>query len=56
MNAVGCPILGDRMYGSKKRYRVRGAVGESIALFASRLEWNEFDGTLRQYQLIPPWR
>ncbi len=50
LGAIGCSILGDRLYGSKTRY-----LPKQIALFSSRLEFHLENGDPTRLELSPPW-
>jgi 23S rRNA pseudouridine1911/1915/1917 synthase len=48
--ALGCPIVGDRMYGSKVPFRPYGSAGKAIGLYSSLVGW-----TGKTFTLAPPW-
>lgn len=50
LSALGCPILGDRSYGSRSRYR-----SSLIALASICLEFQDGDGALVKCEIPPPW-
>ena len=49
--ALGCPILGDTMYGSKLPYAARG-----IGLFSTAVLFPGPDRKAWHFELTPPWR
>jgi 23S rRNA pseudouridine1911/1915/1917 synthase len=51
---VGCPIAGDRLYGSTVRYS-RLKLGTGIGLFSAELEWPRPGGGRWHYTAEPPW-
>jgi len=51
LSALGCPILGDTMYGSKEPYHGRG-----IGLFSAAVSFPGPDRRTWKFELSPPWR
>ncbi len=48
--AIGCPILGDKMYGSTAQYRYRG-----IGLFSAEVSFPGPERKVWKFQVAPPW-
>lgn len=49
LSAMGCPIIGDKLYGSQAPWE------SGIALFSAATSWSHPEGTERSFQLSPPW-
>jgi len=49
LSAMGSPVVGDAMYGSKSRYE------PGIALFSAATSWSLEDSSPTQFALLPPW-
>lgn len=50
LSALGCPVQGDRLYGSRVKY-----LPKQIALFSSRLEFQMGYTDAAVFELAPPW-
>jgi len=50
LSFLGVPIFGDRLYGATRSYEKN-----AIALFASRLQWDEGSNIRHVFTLMPPW-
>jgi 23S rRNA pseudouridine1911/1915/1917 synthase len=49
LSALGCPIIGDKLYGSPKPFR------GGIALFSASTSWTGPDGQHWSFAAVPPW-
>jgi 23S rRNA-/tRNA-specific pseudouridylate synthase len=52
--AVGCPIVGDKLYGSTVRYS-KLKFGRGIALCSQTVRWPREDSGNWEFSLSPPW-
>jgi 23S rRNA pseudouridine1911/1915/1917 synthase len=52
--AAGCPIAGDKRYGSTVRFS-RLKVGPGIGLFSAQIAWPRAEGSALRFTLDPPW-
>jgi 23S rRNA pseudouridine1911/1915/1917 synthase len=55
LSALGCPVLGDRLYGARNRVPDAWGGGVGIALFASGLSWPAPGSKAWEFELVPPW-
>jgi 23S rRNA pseudouridine1911/1915/1917 synthase len=55
MAALGCPVVGDRLYGSTAECPQWGSAGECIGLFSVYLAWAEPGHAVREFSATPPW-
>jgi 23S rRNA pseudouridine1911/1915/1917 synthase len=53
--ALGSPIVGDKMYGSRTGYVVNGTRAPGIALFSASTSWPGRQGKEWSFTLPPPW-
>lgn len=51
--AIGCPIVGDQLYGSTKSYEVNEAPGRGIALASTSVSWTDDQGEVWSFVLNP---
>ena len=56
LSAMGCPIVGDTLYGSRTRYEVNGTPLPGIALFSASTSWSSPEGKEWSFALSPGWR
>lgn len=55
LSALGSPIVGDKVYGSRTRYEVNGTRHPGIALFSASTAWSSPGGREWSFVLSPPW-
>jgi 23S rRNA pseudouridine1911/1915/1917 synthase len=55
LGALGSPIIGDKMYGSRTGYVVDGSRLTGIALFSASTSWPGAQGKEWTFRLEPPW-
>jgi len=55
LSALGSPIVGDKMYGSRAGYVVTGQRLAGIALFSTSTSWPGAHGKEWTFALPPPW-
>jgi 23S rRNA pseudouridine1911/1915/1917 synthase len=56
LSAMGCPIVGDTLYGSRTRYEVNGTPLPGIGLFSAATSWSSLEGKAWSFALSPAWR
>jgi 23S rRNA pseudouridine1911/1915/1917 synthase len=56
LSAMGCPVVGDSLYGSRTRYEVKGTPLPGIALFSASTSWSSPEGKEWSFALSPAWR
>lgn len=56
LRALGCPIVGDRLYGSRETYQSEPNLNDAIALCSVTLHWPRHEGGEWHYRRQPPWR
>jgi len=55
LSALGSPIVGDKLYGSRTRYNANGNRMLGIGLFSASTTWSGSDGKEWSFRLSPPW-
>lgn len=53
--AIGSPIVGDKMYGSRTGFVVNGSRLPGIGLFSASTSWQSPEGKEWAFALSPPW-
>jgi 23S rRNA pseudouridine1911/1915/1917 synthase len=56
LSALGCPIVGDVLYGSETSFEVSERCFPGIALFSVSTKWSGDGGQQRSFVVSPPWR
>jgi 23S rRNA pseudouridine1911/1915/1917 synthase len=56
LSALGSPIVGDKLYGSRTRYRVNETLLPGIALFSTSISWRGVDKKEWSFELSPSWQ
>lgn len=55
LSAMGCPIVGDALYGSQVPYEVEGSHLSGVALFSASMSWPSAEKEEWSFDLSPPW-
>jgi 23S rRNA pseudouridine1911/1915/1917 synthase len=55
LSALGSPIVGDKLYGSRTRFQVNGTRLPGIALFSVSTTWTGPDSKEWSFVALPPW-
>lgn len=53
--ALGCPIVGDRLYGSETDFMVNRVPLPGIALFSAAVSWKSPEGMEWRFERTPAW-
>jgi 23S rRNA-/tRNA-specific pseudouridylate synthase len=54
LSTMGCPIVGDKLYGSTKSYEVNGNLQRGIALASTSAAWTDEEGETWSFVLSDP--